>query len=255
MPPEWPDAAVCQVSIVMTKCGARSIDGFVGDLVDGERHGYGVHTYPNGAKYAGEWKGDHPDGWGVIQTADGSLCVGRFEINQRHGCGVQFFANGEIDDNDRVYWAGGVLVEQSEWFARESLREFEAEIRRIGLPFCKGGGLSSEEKLHILAELSGDWILGLPGMLRLAMMATAHLNRKEFLKNEIFSQKKLSEVLAMNADQIITFFKKNNLSQGDRETLVCWVAWSKSEEREAADAHLRGRFSEVVEIIDPADLN
>ena len=82
--------------------------GFVGDLVDGVRHGYGVQTYRNGAKYAGEWKSDHPDGWGVILAADGRQSVGRFAINPRHGRGVQFFVNGEIDDNERVYWEEGV---------------------------------------------------------------------------------------------------------------------------------------------------
>lgn len=232
----------------MKEPSPQNISGFAGEILDGKRHGYGVQTYLSGAKYAGEWKFDFPDGWGVIQAADGSLCVGRFEINQRHGSGVQFFANGEDDDNNRIYWEEGVLIEQSEWFDRENRRELGAEIRRIGMPFCNGGGLSSEEKLHIVAELSGDWILGLPGMLRLAMMATVHLNRTEFLGNEIFSQEKLREVLAMNADQIITFFKKNNLCQGDRERLVRWAAWSKSEERKLVDAHLRGRFLEVVNI-------
>lgn len=219
--------------------------GFVGDLVDGVRHGYGVQTYRNGAKYAGEWKSDHPDGWGVILAADGRQSVGRFAINPRHGRGVRFFVNGEIDDNDQVYWEEGVLIDQSEWFASENRREFESESLRMGLPLSEDGELSSEEKVHILAEFSGDWMLELPGMFHLAMMATVYLHRHDSLKWNISLPETLCEVLAREPEGVAAFCREGNLSHSDGERLMRWAAWFKSAEKAAVEAHLGGRCSEI----------
>ena len=45
--------------------GSRILLGYVGDKVDGKRHGEGTYTYEVGRKYVGTWKNDVRHGEGT----------------------------------------------------------------------------------------------------------------------------------------------------------------------------------------------
>ena len=49
---------------------------YVGEFVDGKRHGQGTMTHPDGAKYVGQWKDSIPNGEGTYTFADGKIDKG-----------------------------------------------------------------------------------------------------------------------------------------------------------------------------------
>lgn len=63
---------------------------YVGDLKDGNRHGYGVHYAKNGSVMAGHWENDAFKGEGVMISTDiNSVSVGNFD-------GASLIGNGAI---------------------------------------------------------------------------------------------------------------------------------------------------------------
>lgn len=240
---EWQD------DLATGKATLSKPDGSVysGAFLDSRRHGLGTQTYPNGATFAGEWKDDHPDGWGTIGTIDGRQIKGRLEINRRHGRGVQFFADGENDDNNRVYWEEGEFIPQFEWFARENRQIFAEEARRLGLPFSECEGISNEEKIYILDDLSGNCLVELNGMALLVIQASVYFLQHNARgdRGDICSPGGLSKVLALDHEGIAAYCREKNLPDANRERLERWVEWSKSEEKSALEADLKNRLSEA----------
>ena len=57
---------------------------------------YGTETYPNGAKYVGEWHGGQRDGYGVMTFPDGTIFTGEFESGNREGKGSLAYKNGTV---------------------------------------------------------------------------------------------------------------------------------------------------------------
>jgi hypothetical protein len=51
----------------------------VGEWKDGEKHGQGSYTYPDGGKYEGEWKVGKNHGQGTFTFSDGGKYVGEFK--------------------------------------------------------------------------------------------------------------------------------------------------------------------------------
>ena len=211
---------------------------FAGEFLDSQRHGIGIQTYANGAAYTGGWRCDQPEGWGVIRTTDGKQVLGRLEINQRHGRSVQFFENGEDDDNHRIYWEEGELIEQSEWFAREQAQVFIEECRRIGIPFDEEGSISNPEKLHVLNELLGNSLWESPKVDGLAMLAMMLVRKKGTLYEGCDEEGELPALLASGQAGIDTFCKAKNLPSEIREWWMLWSDWSQSEERARVELFL-----------------
>lgn len=60
---------------------------YVGDLLDGKRHGQGSYLFADGSLYAGEWIADKREGEGTHRFADGSIYKGEWLGNLRHGAG------------------------------------------------------------------------------------------------------------------------------------------------------------------------
>jgi hypothetical protein len=48
-----------------------------------------VYTWPDGAKYEGEFKKDDYNGQGTLTEADGRVYTGSWKNDQRHGHGVE----------------------------------------------------------------------------------------------------------------------------------------------------------------------
>ncbi|MDC0541111.1 GIY-YIG nuclease family protein [Paracoccaceae bacterium] len=68
---------------------------YVGEWKDGQKHGQGTETWPNGDQYVGEWKDGKENGQGTQTWPDGDQYVGEFKDGQKHGQGTLTFADGD----------------------------------------------------------------------------------------------------------------------------------------------------------------
>ena len=90
---------------------------YIGESLDGHRHGQGTFTLNNGDKYVGEWKEGLSDGQGTYFYVDGGKYVGEWKENNRHGQGtatpgdgtkyVGEWKNGKEHGEGMVTWADG----------------------------------------------------------------------------------------------------------------------------------------------------
>ncbi len=98
---------------------------YIGQLVNGWRHGLGVLKYTDQSKYAGTWKNDHPCGYGVERYTDGSVYTGGFSNDLRHGY-------GEFARSDDISYCG--QFEDGEMHGVICIREVRADggIRETG---------------------------------------------------------------------------------------------------------------------------
>ena len=67
---------------------------YFGEWAHGSRHGQGITTWPDGQQYVGEWSGDLATGNAILSKPDGSTYVGQFVDSQRYGYGIQTFPSG-----------------------------------------------------------------------------------------------------------------------------------------------------------------
>jgi len=110
---------VFHILLIITLVGCTKDKGvYVGEGIDGKRHGQGTVTYSNGKKYVGEFKngkkhgqgtqtwsdgdkyeGEHKDGkkdgQGTYTWSDGSKYVGEFKNGKQHGKGVSTARDGQ----------------------------------------------------------------------------------------------------------------------------------------------------------------
>ena len=110
---------VFHILLIITLVGCTKDKGvYVGEEIDGKRHGQGTVTYSNGKKYVGEFKngkkhgqgtqtwsdgdkyeGEHKDGkkdgQGTYTWSDGSKYVGEFKNGKQHGKGVSTARDGQ----------------------------------------------------------------------------------------------------------------------------------------------------------------
>jgi radial spoke head protein 1 len=74
-------------------------DNYEGSYEHGLRHGYGVYKFAStgtGARYLGEYHRGKRNGKGTMYYPDGSVYKGQWADNQRNGQGVYTYANGDI---------------------------------------------------------------------------------------------------------------------------------------------------------------
>ena len=103
--------------------GVGQFDGgkrtYLGEIVDGQFHGYGLEAFndgayhlgeyahnklhgqgtftaPNGESYVGEWKDDKMHGQGTFTFANGNVYQGEWKEGTQHGQGTYTFANGDV---------------------------------------------------------------------------------------------------------------------------------------------------------------
>jgi len=67
---------------------------YVGEFGSDKRHGQGTHTWASGSKYVGGWQDDKEHGQGTHTWTDGTKYVGEHKGGKRHGQGVYTFADG-----------------------------------------------------------------------------------------------------------------------------------------------------------------
>jgi radial spoke head protein 1 len=61
---------------------------YVGDYVQGKKHGQGVFLFPDGSKYEGSWAEDVKSGTGVYTYPNGDTYSGEWVSNVREGNGT-----------------------------------------------------------------------------------------------------------------------------------------------------------------------
>jgi|EP01046_Picozoa_sp_COSAG06_P014196 hypothetical protein len=70
---------------------------YVGKWFNGVQHNEGIHTYPNGDVFEGEFEqGPRRDGHGKMKYANGDVYVGQWLADLRHGEGKMEYANGDV---------------------------------------------------------------------------------------------------------------------------------------------------------------
>lgn len=85
---------------------------YIGEFVDGLRHGHGQQTFSNGDTYAGEWRFGHMHGKGVYDWVDDSKYVGTFVKGHMEGKGIITLPNGESYDGE---WKSGLAEGNGEY--------------------------------------------------------------------------------------------------------------------------------------------
>jgi len=81
------------IGVVTHKTVTYSNGTYVGDIVDGKRHGKGKYTFDNGAVYEGDWENGLRDGTGVLTTSTYTYS-GDFYRDRRSGDGVITYKDG-----------------------------------------------------------------------------------------------------------------------------------------------------------------
>jgi hypothetical protein len=64
---------------------------YVGDVLNGKKHGYGTETLASGSTYTGEWFNDRKHGTGKKIFSSGLSFEGTWNKGQRHGQGVEIY--------------------------------------------------------------------------------------------------------------------------------------------------------------------
>jgi DNA-binding CsgD family transcriptional regulator len=92
---------------------------YVGEWVNGVKHGHGELTWPSGATYEGEWKNDKSHGHGTEKFSDGSVFTGTWSNDKIVGGGVHIRPTGERYEGEyenhkkngqgTMNWADGVV--------------------------------------------------------------------------------------------------------------------------------------------------
>ena len=75
------------------------------------------HTFKNGAKYKGQWKGEMRHGYGEQTWADGAKYAGDWRLNKAHGKGTFWHVTG---DKYEGQWVGGLKHGPKGIFTRAS---------------------------------------------------------------------------------------------------------------------------------------
>lgn len=75
-------------------------DTYVGEYLNGKRHGHGVYTFAGGARYEGQYADGVKNGQGTLLHPDGSVYTGSWRADKRDGLGRYQYANGDSYDGE-----------------------------------------------------------------------------------------------------------------------------------------------------------
>jgi TonB family protein len=98
---------------------------YVGEFIDGKRHGQGAYTYLNGDRYVGQFKDDKFNGQGTFSFSIGDVYEGEFKDGKINGRGTLKFASGnkyvgQFKDEKRsgigtLYSSNGAIAQDGIW--------------------------------------------------------------------------------------------------------------------------------------------
>lgn len=75
----------------------------IGSFLNGNKHGQGKLTFPDGSKYTGSFENDLISGFGTLNCSDGRMYVGEWKNGNKHGKGVFTWADGRKYDGYYVH--------------------------------------------------------------------------------------------------------------------------------------------------------
>ena len=67
---------------------------YIGQVLNGKRHGKGIQIWDDGAKYEGSWENDKSNGYGTFYHIDGDVYQGYWKNNRANGKGVYISSDG-----------------------------------------------------------------------------------------------------------------------------------------------------------------
>ena len=80
-----------------------SLMGYTGERSSqGEAHGQGTQTWPNGDRYEGAWQDGKRHGTGKSTLANGERYYGPYKNDKRHGKGLYEWPNGDRFEGEYV---------------------------------------------------------------------------------------------------------------------------------------------------------
>jgi len=89
-----------QLRYLVATLGYPTSERYVGDLVDGKRHGYGTSETLDGGTQTGNWMNDKPEGFSIASYLAGSKYVGEWKENEWHGKGHWVDPEGNVYKGD-----------------------------------------------------------------------------------------------------------------------------------------------------------
>nr|XP_020848612.1 radial spoke head 1 homolog isoform X2 [Phascolarctos cinereus] len=121
----------------------------------GERHGTGKATLPNGDTYEGQYEHGKRHGQGTYKFKNGARYIGEYQENKKHGQGTFFYADGSQYEGEWAMMKGMAL----EFIAIQIM----THIRENGL-LAKGLRCSKDQKkclvLHVVGGMSQKSYIG-----------------------------------------------------------------------------------------------
>lgn len=74
-------------------CGRQ----YEGEIIDGKKHGVGIHINENGETYEGYWEMNVKRGFGRYTFSNGDVYIGTFDLDKPNGHGkMDFFLSRNI---------------------------------------------------------------------------------------------------------------------------------------------------------------
>ena len=73
---------------------------YEGEVINGNKNGYGVVICNDGQKEEGEFIGKDLNGFAVVYNPNGDISVGTFKNNQRNGFNIYYWSNGNIFEGE-----------------------------------------------------------------------------------------------------------------------------------------------------------
>lgn len=144
---------------------------YVGETLNGERHGHGVMTYnnyysekPNICRYEGQWQYDKRHGFGKAEFPDGSVYEGEWQNGLRCGFGIWYFKKDKTIKAYSGYWLNDVFHGKGTSYSVSGQKAYEGDFANgryegFGELFYSGGkiykGTFKDGKRHGLGTLYG----------------------------------------------------------------------------------------------------
>ena len=114
-------------------------------------NGYGMFTWPGGAKYVGEWKKGEAHGQGTFTFPSGTKYVGEWKDSKMHGQGTRTWSNGRVDNG---IWKNDKLVKRHKIQTQIAKKE-PTQTQQVAIKENE----TTDQIINKLKSLTGDYKL------------------------------------------------------------------------------------------------